>query len=59
MSPEQLRDDVLRAEGYAKGFLDGYVSLANRISADLAKENKPDTPTSENIEEIMKNGLHK
>ena len=58
MTAGQLKEEVLRAEGYAKGFLDGFVSMANRISSDLAKDKKIDTNILDN-EEMLKNSIQK
>ena len=40
MRVEQLKEDVLRAEGYAEGFRAGYISCAQKVANELAKEEK-------------------
>lgn len=40
MKIEQLKEDVIRAEGYAEGFRAGYLACAQKIANDLAKEEK-------------------
>lgn len=38
MNAQQLKEDVLRAEGYAEGFRAGYTSCAQKVANDLMKE---------------------
>lgn len=38
MTAEQLKEDVIRAEGYAEGFRVGYTTCAQRVAGELAKE---------------------
>lgn len=40
MKAEQLKEDVLRAEGYAEGFRAGYLSCAKKIANQLDQEEK-------------------
>lgn len=44
MKPEQLKDNVIKAEvyaeGYAKGFKEGYIACANNVALQLEKEDK-------------------
>ncbi len=38
MNATQLKENVLRAEGYAKGFVDGYAACAKMVAEEFAKE---------------------
>lgn len=53
MNPNELRDNVLRSEGYAEGFKAGYASCAKFMAIELSKEQKE---KEEKIKEEDKNG---
>lgn len=42
MKPEQLKEDVIRAEGYAQGYGEGfkvgYLTCANKVAKQLQEE---------------------
>lgn len=38
MTPESVKEDILRAEGYAKGFLDGFTSAVKKYLAEEIKK---------------------
>lgn len=38
MTPDQIKENVLKAEGYAQGFADGFRSCANLVVNEQAKE---------------------
>lgn len=40
MNPEKLKEAVLKAEGYAQGFKDGFIACAKGVAEELAKEQK-------------------
>jgi len=46
MNLNQLKEDVLRAEGYAEGFRAGYISCAQKVANELEKEKKVQTEES-------------
>lgn len=41
MKAEQLKEAVLRAEGYAEGFRAGYIACAKMVAGELVKEESP------------------
>lgn len=40
MNPNDLRDNVIRSEGYAQGFKDGYATCAKHVSDQMIKDLK-------------------
>lgn len=50
ISADKLKENVIRAEGYAEGFRAGYLNCAQAVANELAKEQLPVNP------EIKKEG---
>jgi len=49
MTIDELKENVLKAEGYAEGFRAGYISCAKKVAEDLAKEQKEVEKGGENV----------
>ncbi len=41
ISESDLKDDLLRAEGYSQGFKDGYASCVKGVLEKMKKEKEP------------------